>query len=138
MDFWRKAFRNISVGAIIGYLSIALIFLVMSLLLLALKYEPADPRSDWLESLFLPLIGGIIYGSIIGLGCTRPDSVNKVKRFSLVILPMISAIPVAAIVFYPVGIDGHTMQDLRGFALLGPSLLAGIICGLRQFSAKSR
>jgi hypothetical protein len=138
MGFWRKAFRNISVGAIIGYLSIALIFLVSSLLLLALRYEPADSSSDWLERLFLPLIGGIIYGSIIGLGCTRPDSINKVKRFSLVIFPMVGAVPVAAIVFYSVGINGHTVQNLRGFALLGPSLLAGIICGLRQFSAKSR
>jgi hypothetical protein len=107
------------------------------LLLLALKYEPADPKSDWIERLLLPLIGGIIYGSIIGFGCTRPDSINKIKRFSLVILPMVSAIPVAAVVFYSVGINAHTVQDLRGFALFGPSLLAGIICGVRQFSARS-
>jgi len=134
MGFWKKAFRNISVGAIIGYLFIAVIFLGTSLLLLALKYEPANPKSDWLERLFFPLIGGIIYGSMIGLGCTRPDSINKVKRFSLVILPMISTFPVAAAVSYAVG--GHNVQDMKSFVLLGPSLLAGIICGIRQFFCK--
>ena len=132
MGFWRRAFLNTLKG---GGITVGLVVAGMIGMFMFTAGSGNLPKLGWRERLDVILVASATWGALTGFCSTRPECSHRTMVSGLLVL---LAVVLSVLIPFAIdlAIDGRVKNfaDTLVFALLGPALGAGIVCGIKQFS----
>jgi hypothetical protein len=129
-SFFRSAFLNALKGAGFGLVSVWVIALLGVSMIATGQVRP---KAGVLARVDVLSLGGVLWGALVGFCATRPVPPSRGRSLLLTIIAVLGSVLVSLMITFLIPGSYTNIGDVLAFAILGPGVVAGLICGIQHF-----